>query len=124
MDLSGKTLVLLTLFATDPIYKAEYGPAADNARRAIMMYPEVKHELKTIEKRSFKALEEQTGLHKSDLLIAGYALPLVLGQITTKPFSKLKYENNYVILRPEITYNLQNQDFNGMLVFIFKYKNK
>jgi hypothetical protein len=122
--ISGKTIILLTLFATDPIYKAEYGPAADTARRTIMMYPEVKKDIKTIEKRSFRLLENYTGLNKSDLAITGYALPFVLGQVTTKPFPKLKYENDYIILRPEITYNLQNEEFNGMLILIIKRSNK
>lgn len=124
MDLSSKTIILLTLFATDPIYKNEYGLAADNARRAVMMYPEVKKDLKTMEKHSFKALERYTGLNKSDLATSAYVLPFVLGQVTTKPFPKLKYENDYVILRPEITYNLQNQEFNGMMILIIKGSNK
>jgi hypothetical protein len=124
MDFSGKTIILLTLFATDPIYKDEYGRAADEARRAIMLYPEVKKELKIAEKRSFKMLDEYTGLGKSDLALAGYALPFVLGQVTTKPFPKLKYETEYIVLRPEITYNLRTEEFNGMMILIIKGSNK
>lgn len=124
MDISGKTFILLTLFATDPMYKEQYGPAADTARRAIMLYPEVKGDLKTLEKHSFRAIEDYTGLAKSDLAVAGYALPFVLNRITTKPFPKLKYENDYIVLRPEITYDLKTEDFNGMLILIIKRSNK
>lgn len=124
MDLSSKTIILLTLFATDPIYKNEYGLAADNARRAVMMYPEVKQDLKTIEKNTMKGFKNYTGLDKKDLAGAAYVIPLFTGQVTTKPFPKFKYENDYLILRPEITYNLQNQEFNGMMILIIKGSNK
>lgn len=124
MELTSKTIILLTLFSTDPLYKNEYGPAADTARRAIMLYPEVKKDLKTLEKRSFKELEKHTGLDKSDITLTAYAIPFITGQVTTRPFPKIKYENSYIVIRPEITYNLQSQEFNGMLILIYKGKNK
>lgn len=120
MELTSKTIILLSLFATNPVLKDNYGMAADNARRALLMHPDVNKDLKEIEKASLKNIKRYTGLDKEDFVYAAYVMPIVMQNISTKPFPKFKYENDFFILRPELNYNLQNKQFNGMLILIIK----
>ena len=121
--ITGKTLIFLSLVATEPVLKDEYGVAADNARRALLLYPEVKSEYKALQKTGEKYLID-LGIDKDDLVYAAWVVPLVTQRISTRPFKKLKYETKNYVLRPELTYDLQNDNFNGMMVLIIKRSNK
>lgn len=124
MDLTGKTLILLSILATEPVLKDDYGVAADNARRALLMYPEVKSDMKDIERTANNELYKLTGLDKADLTYAAWTIPVITGRLSTRPFRRLKYENEYVVIRPEIVYDFKSDEFNGMMIFIFKIGDK
>lgn len=117
--LSGKTILALSLFA---IQNEEYREASDTARRALFLYPDVKSEFKDLEKYSKRKLYNYTGLEDDDFIYASWILPIVTQRITTRPFKKLKYEKESFVIRPEITYNLNNKDFNGQLILIIKLR--
>jgi hypothetical protein len=117
--LSGKTILALSLFA---VQNEEYREASDNARRALFLYPEVKSEFKALEKQTKRTLYNYTGLEDDDFIYASWVIPIITQRITTRPFKKLKYEKETFVIRPEIVYNLENKEFTGNVVLVFKLK--
>lgn len=117
--LSGKTILALSLFATQG---GEYKEASDTARRALFLYPDVKYEFKQLEKQSKRHLYRYTGLEDDDFIYASWVIPIVTQRITTRPFKKLKYEKQLFVIRPELVYNFKNDEFNGQIVMVIKLR--
>lgn len=116
-ELTGATLITLSLFAAEPTLSNDYKLGADAARRALMLLPDVKRDMKQLEKSSIRQLEDKTGLTKPDLIYFSVAFPLVTGKVTTKPFKKLRYKSEHFNIRPELEYDFKNNNFSGMLIF-------
>lgn len=116
-ELTGATLITLSLFAAEPTLKDDYKLAADSARRALMLMPDVKRDMKQLEKSSIRQVENSTGLTKPDLIYFSVAFPLITGKVTTKPFKKLRYKGEHFNIRPELEYDIRSNNFSGMLIF-------
>jgi hypothetical protein len=117
--LSGKTILALSLFG---VQNEEYRNASDTARRALFLYPEVNAEFKELQKRSKNTFYKYTGLQDDDLIYGAWVIPIVTQRITTRPFKKLKYEKENFVIRPELVYNFNNNEFSGNIVLIIKLK--
>lgn len=111
----GKLLLLVTLLgATDPVYQQ----ASVETRRALLETKQVKSEIQNLNDNLEKSLN-RAGVSKDELIYGAYVYPLIIGEITTKPFKNLKYtiKKDYVI-RPEIEYRFRNDvGYDALLVF-------
>jgi len=113
----GKLLYLGIFIASlDPTYEQ----ASDNARHALLETQMMKEEIRILQGDSERILFEYTGLLKDDLVYAGYAYPVFVGKLSTRPFKNFKYETkDKWILVPELEYGLWDKT-SKISVFITK----
>lgn len=84
-----------------------YQDAAETTRQALLETPVIKQDVKNLQNSAEWELYDKTGLTPQDLVLFGYAYPIVTGKISTKPFQDLKYTTkSKFVVRPEVEYNL------------------
>jgi len=97
-----------------------YEKASDTARRGLVETQMMKDEIKRLEEDSEQILFNYTGLLKEDLVYAGYAYPIFIGKLSTKPFKNFKYETkDKWSIRPDFEYGLWNKE-STVILFITK----
>ena len=100
---------------------SEYIRAADSARKALMATPAVKKTIKRATKYTEKKITKYTGVTKEDLVYVSWAMTLVYGKVSTKPFKHLSLKKGNWVVRPELEYTFDSQNVESMLVFNYTF---
>ena len=102
-------LITLTFVSSSPGLSHQYGEAADHARRALLEMKTVKEATKKLERKTIDGFEDFTGMTKEDLIYFAWAVPVVSGRISTKPFRNLKMDIGDGVIRPEVEYRFSGE---------------
>jgi hypothetical protein len=108
----GKFLYLMTFIGSlNPQFEA----ASDASRRALLETQMMKDEIKDLEIKADKTLNE-IGVDRDDFIYVVYAYPLFAGKFSTKPIKTFKYTTNDLTFRPELEYTFKDHSYSTFLI--------
>jgi hypothetical protein len=112
----------LFLVSASPSLGGDYGAAADTARRAYLLTEDGRNIKDRVDKYGKYIVHDYLGLEKEDVIYVIWAVPLVSGRLSTKPFKGLRWKGKSWSLQPEVEYKLSGDNkFTGELVFNYTF---
>lgn len=108
-------LVSFTVLSSAPGISGTESDALDAARRALLATDSVKQTVDYVGDKGKREILNFTGMEEENLIYFIWAVPIVSGKLSTKPFKKLGFHGKAWYVRPEIEYRFSDNDFSSNL---------